>query len=61
MCKVHYRYKGVRPPKVLCEECWRQYIKTQDQRGWVAYAKEVCKGWKADTKRINETLRDKGA
>jgi hypothetical protein len=25
-CKVHHRYKGLRRPRTLCEDCWRHWI-----------------------------------
>ena len=39
VCYKHTRYKGKMKPRVLCEACWREYIRTQNSKGWVSYAK----------------------
>jgi hypothetical protein len=31
LCPKHRRYEAKRPPKALCEDCWRAWIKALDQ------------------------------
>lgn len=25
-CKTHHKYKAIKPPKVLCKDCWAGYL-----------------------------------